>query len=74
MGKIVLVKKGGDSHPVDVGEGDAAVARVNRLINEHGASSVTEEDGSPVQIVDTSKATPQRARARSKKKTAKKRR
>lgn len=80
MGKIVLVKRGGDAHPVDIGEGEEAVARLTRLVNEHGAAAVTEQDGSTVQIVDTSKAQPQRSRKAtskrksSKKKTAKKRR
>ncbi len=75
MGKIVHVKRGGDALPVDIGEGEEAVARLNKLMNEHGAAAVTEADGTPVQIVDTSKAKPQRSRPKSKKKkTAKKRR
>lgn len=70
---IVIVKRNSaTSTPVDVGEGEAAQRKIEALVNEHGASCVTMQNGEPVQMgsvaVPSAKPAKKRAKANAKRK------
>jgi hypothetical protein len=45
----VMVKRDSASIiPIDCGEGEAGQARLKKLVETHGAASITLEDGSPL--------------------------
>jgi hypothetical protein len=48
--KVMVKKDSATVIQVDCGEGEAGKARLQKLLEIHGASSVTQEDGSPVPV------------------------